>query len=154
MNNAQPRWKKAQWIIPSVPAECRKPLAAIIARLCEMNWDQHDIGCVHLALEEAITNAIKHGNDYQPAKQVTITARLWRTRVRLTVADQGEGFDPATIPDCTDQKNLERQSGRGVALMKAFMSRVTYNKKGNQVTMIKSRPPTPAPAAATHQTSP
>jgi anti-sigma regulatory factor (Ser/Thr protein kinase) len=59
------------------------------------------------------------------------------TSGKFVIRDQGPGFDPAQLPDPTDPENLERVSGRGLLLMRTFMDEVTFNKSGNQVTMVK-----------------
>jgi anti-sigma regulatory factor (Ser/Thr protein kinase) len=55
----------------------------------------------------------------------------------FVIQDEGPGFDPASLPDPTDPENLDKVSGRGLLLMRTFMDEVSYNDRGNQVTMIK-----------------
>ena len=64
--------------------------------------------------------------------------------VRLEVTDEGPGFDPASVPDCTLEERLEAPSGRGVMLMRSFMTRIAYNAKGNSVVLEKRRGDRPA----------
>ena len=117
---------------------------------------------VCVALEEALNNALFHGNleinstlrtgDSETYRQtvaqrlrtppfcervVDIQARFTRDDATFIVRDQGPGFDPTTLPDPTDPENLEKASGRGLLLMRTFMDSVEYNGKGNEVTMIK-----------------
>jgi serine/threonine-protein kinase RsbW len=65
-------------------------------------------------------------------------------RVRIEIVDEGEGFDPAIVPDCTLEDRLEVPSGRGVMLIRSFMTRVAYNAKGNAVVLEKVRASTDA----------
>lgn len=119
---------------------------------------------IGVALEEALTNALYHGNlevgselreddfnaYYSLAKERTSLAPYAERRVRVetnlshdeavfVIRDEGPGFDPSTLPDPTDPVNLEKLSGRGVLLMRTFMDEVIFNDAGNQVTMIKRR---------------
>lgn len=116
------------------------------------------------ALEEALLNAMYHGNlevsselkeqDHQafyalaeerrmahPWIQRRIYVNTWLTpdEARFVIRDDGGGFDPAKLPDPTDPENLARPFGRGVMLMRAFMDEVTYNEKGNEVTLQRKR---------------
>lgn len=100
-----------------------------------------DVFGIHLAAEEAIVNAIKHGNAYNPEKNVQIEMNVGADRVSLRVTDEGPGFDPLDVPDPTEDENLENESGRGVMLIKAYMTDVRYNDRGNSVFMEKVRTP-------------
>ncbi len=94
---------------------------------------------IHLALEEAIVNAIKHGNQNDRRKRVHIVYKISSTQVYISIADEGEGFDPAAVPDPTTGPGLELPSGRGLLLMRAFMDQVLFNDRGNMVSMSKQR---------------
>lgn len=88
---------------------------------------------IRLALEEALNNAFKHGNKSDPEKVVTVQYRVDREHIDILVEDQGEGFDPSTIPDPTQEENIEIPCGRGITLMRAFMSEVRFHPPGNRV---------------------
>ena len=108
---------------------------------CEAeNWSSRDIFGLRLALEEAVVNAIKHGNRLDATKRVHVVCQVDQRRVWIKVSDEGPGFDPAAVPDCTDPEHIEVPNGRGIMLMRNFMSRVEYNDRGNVVTMEKVRP--------------
>jgi CheY-like chemotaxis protein len=117
-----------------------------------------------VALHEALTNAIFHGNldlssslkerderEYyrlaaerkaqEPfgARRVFVTVSLTPEEATFVVRDEGTGFDPALLPDPTDPANLERVSGRGLLLIQTFMDRVEHNPRGNEITMVKFR---------------
>ena len=101
-----------------------------------------DTSCnIAMVIREAAINATKHGNRFAPEKKVT--AALERTAGRLTarICDEGEGLDPATLPDPLDPANLLRDSGRGVFLMRALMDEVHFRQLGHgtEVTLIKYR---------------
>ena len=90
---------------------------------------------VRLAIEEAVVNAFRHGNLSDPKKVVFFRATIDDARAEFEVEDQGPGFDPRLIPDPTDEDNLEIPSGRGVMLIKAYMTEVEYVKPGNKLRM-------------------
>jgi serine/threonine-protein kinase RsbW len=98
-----------------------------------------DVFGMRLALEEAIVNAIKHGNKMDPQKTVSIKCEIDSNRICVQIEDQGPGFSPTDVPDPTSEENLEKPGGRGIMLMKAFMTKVRYNACGNQVTLEKDR---------------
>lgn len=114
-------------------------IAEVLAQLEAERWTSHDIFGVHLALEEAVVNAIKHGNKLQVDKQVTISCKIGPERFWISIADQGQGFDPNAVPDCTDDEHIHMPSGRGLLLMRCYMNHVQYNDRGNAVVMEKQR---------------
>jgi serine/threonine-protein kinase RsbW len=104
-------------------------------------WSPADSFAIHLAAEEALVNAIVHGNQLDPAKRVHVACEVSPDRVWMEISDEGEGFDPGMIPDCTLEDRLDVPSGRGVMLMRSFMTRIEYNAKGNSVVLEKVRDP-------------
>jgi len=118
---------------------------AAIAKMEVMNavesfgFDSNMIFAVRLAIDEALTNAVRHGNREDPTKQVIIEYDVSPQRVKIVVEDEGTGFDPTGIADPTAQENLDRPHGRGIMLMKAYMTDVSFNDRGNRVTMLKDR---------------
>jgi len=95
--------------------------------------------CAHMAMEEAIQNAIRHGNKCGPGTFVHVTIDLDGVRFESTVTDEGQGFDPEAVPNPTEDANLDKCSGRGVMLIKHFVDEVTYNACGNSVTLRKTK---------------
>ena len=91
-------------------------------------------------MEEALVNAIKHGNGSDPSKTVTVGFAIDADSIELTIRDQGEGFDPSTVPDPTTVENIQRPSGRGIMLMRAYMDRVDYADGGRTVRLLKHNP--------------
>ena len=125
--------------IPSDTAEGQAVQERIVALLEKLGYPPRDVFGVRLALEEALVNAIKHGNRHDPCQQVHIRCRADRDAVRITIEDEGPGFVPEEVPDPTLEENLEKPSGRGIMLMRAFMSLIEYNDTGNRVTLEKRR---------------
>ena len=126
-------------MIPSQAGAGRRVLDEVLDELKSHGWGEHDIFGIHLAMEEALVNAITHGNRLDEDKQVRISCRMSPELVRIEITDEGEGFDPAAVPNPTDPGRLEAPGGRGVLLMRSFMSRVEYNAPGNRVVMEKQR---------------
>jgi serine/threonine-protein kinase RsbW len=123
--------------IPSDTAAGKQVVDELLEQLKQRDWVEHDIFGVHLAVEEALVNAIKHGNQHDTHKSVSISYKMSPTRLRIQITDEGNGFNPDDVPDPTDEENLECPSGRGLMLMRSFMSSVQYNDVGNSVTMEK-----------------
>ena len=125
--------------IPSSTTEGQKVQERIISRLEEIGFPARGIFGVRLALEEALVNAIKHGNGLDPNKEVLVICQISHDKVRVVIEDQGSGFRLADVPDPTEDENLEKPGGRGIMLMRAFLSVVEYNERGNRVVLEKNR---------------
>lgn len=96
---------------------------------------------VRLALAEAIANAFKHGHRTVAAgTPIRFDYAVSGERVEVSVEDQGPGFRPEDIPDPTLDENIEKASGRGLMLMRAYMTRVSHNARGNRLDMVYEKP--------------
>ncbi len=96
---------------------------------------------VRLALEEAVSNAFRHGHKGMPASTpVHVRSRVDDDELAVTIVDQGPGFRPQDVPDPTLDENLERTSGRGLMLIRSYMTSVSFSKKGNELTMTYKKP--------------
>lgn len=93
----------------------------------DINLTDDQLANVLLAVTEATTNAIIHANKCDQSKMVTIDVKVNETKLVVKIKDEGEGFDPADIPDPTEPENLLNESGRGVYLMRVYMDNVEYN---------------------------
>ena len=93
---------------------------------------------IRLCLEEALINAMKYGNALRKDLEVELEVEGSLEEVRITVQDQGPGFDVKKLENCTEEKNLFRNHGRGVYLMHQLMDEVRYNEKGNRLLMVKA----------------
>ena len=127
--------------------------------------DQSDRIRIGIAIEEALVNAIYHGNlevgselrelddgsyeklieerlNTEPfaSRKVHVHFKHTRNEAVITISDEGPGFDPDSLPDPTDPANLERVSGRGLLLIKTFMDEVDHNSTGNEITLVKRAP--------------
>ena len=111
----------------------------LMAALESNQWEGRDLFLIQLAVEEAMVNAITHGNKLSDDKVVEVEFRVDPQTTFMRIKDQGAGFNPAAVPDPREDDHLECTNGRGVMLIREFMSEVRYNDRGNEVTMIKHR---------------
>lgn len=126
-------------VIPSKLTELTKVQETVIGLVQKHGFNKDEVFAVRLALDEAVSNAIVHGNKNDPAKKVTIQYDVDDETVRIDVSDQGCGFCPENLPDPTLEENLASPRGRGVMLIEAYMTEVHYNKKGNRISMLKRK---------------
>ena len=125
--------------IPSRTDGCPQVIKALLDALEEFNWGDEDRFAIRMAIEEALVNAIKHGNEGSPDKPVHVVMRFSDTLFYAKITDQGAGFDPGCVVDPTADENVDKPNGRGVMLMKTFVDSVNYNGTGNEVEMTKRR---------------
>ena len=136
--------------VESKPSGLIEPCRQILSALDEKDFSQDDLFAVHLALEEAFLNAVKHGNKMDAGKKVSIEYLVDKEKIEVRMADEGVGFNPQDIPDPRVGDNLYRPEGRGLLLMHAYMHIVEYNERGNGLRMVryKNRPIPDHPNAA------
>jgi len=109
----------------------------LLEELRGKNYAPEEVFAIHLALEEAMINAVKHGNKFDPAKKVDVNYTISDEKFEITVTDQGSGFSYKNLPDPRLEENLYKPCGRGVLLMRSYMDVVEFNETGNAVHMIK-----------------
>lgn len=126
-------------VIPSSLTQGVKAVETVIDAIQPYGYSDTALFAIRLALDEALANAIRHGNQADESKIVTIDYSVDDQQVKISITDQGCGFCPNDIPDPTLDENLERPCGRGVMLMRAYMTQVSFNEAGNCVTMIKRK---------------
>ena len=117
--------------------DAKKPEAHILNDVEKCGFSEDAVFGIKLALEEAMTNAVRHGNRYDVNKKIRVRYAVTPRRVVIMVADEGPGFMPEHVPDCTQAEYLERPNGRGLMLIRAYMTHVSYNEAGNEVCMVK-----------------
>lgn len=126
-----------RFVIPSRVEFLDGVLNHLTERLVHLGVVRPESIDVVVALDEAIVNAIKHGNGYDAAKLVTIEAEITAESARFTISDEGPGFSEEDVPDPCAPENLLRPSGRGLLLIRNIMDKVEYNAQGNVLTMVK-----------------
>ena len=125
------------WIPSEISAI--SPLVERLMRLIEgshcITGEEHS---VQLALREALNNAVVHGNRLDARKLVHVRCRCKVGKeISITVSDQGQGFDPRTVPDSLTVENLLADHGRGIHIMKLAMDEVSFEQRGTEVHMCK-----------------
>jgi serine/threonine-protein kinase RsbW len=128
-------------VIPSEFAQVRRVQNAVIPHLQAHGFDEDGIFAIKLALEEALINAIKHGNRMDATKTVTFESSVDNDRAVFAVGDQGPGFRRSDIPDPTAEENLEKSSGRGILLIESYMHGVTFEDEGRRIRMTRFNRP-------------
>jgi len=123
---------------PEAVEEIEK-LAAEAANIAGFNQEEQD--SLAIAVTELANNAVIHGNQRDPSKKVYVTVDVADAEVRLTIRDEGKGFNPDTLSNPLDPENLLRESGRGVFIVRSLMDEISYDfsKGGTQVTLLKRK---------------
>lgn len=112
----------------------------VLDAVAEAGYTEAARFAVRLALEEAVVNAFRHGHkSLPPDATIDVSWKVEGGRTTIAVRDQGPGFDPGGVPDPTLDENLECPTGRGLMLMRAYMTEVRHNERGNEVTMVFDR---------------
>lgn len=125
--------------IPSNTTKGLEVQEQIIALMEKHEYSMRDVFAMRLSLEEAITNAIKHGNQDDESRLVTIHARVGDKGLHIEIADEGDGFDPDEVPDPTADDFIHRANGRGLMLMRAYLNHVSYTDGGRRIVMERER---------------
>ncbi|MEM9414449.1 MAG: ATP-binding protein [Planctomycetota bacterium] len=126
------------WVFPSTLTQAVDVLKEIVSAVESAGYRRETVFAIRLALDEALANAVKHGNGGDESKTVSVEMDVDAQRAVISVEDQGPGFIPCELPDPTADENLSRPCGRGVMLMNAYMTDVAFNKAGNRVTLTKT----------------
>ncbi|MCA9293796.1 MAG: ATP-binding protein [Phycisphaerales bacterium] len=137
-SRSQPR-AAAHVSVPNDPRALQAVKEEVLAAVSERAYPEAAAFAIRLALEEAVQNAYQHGNQSDPARTVGFEWRIAEKSMTVTIEDEGTGFTPGVVPDPTDPERLEIPSGRGLLLMRAYMTDVQYNDRGNRVTMTYER---------------
>lgn len=136
--NGEPQFR--QELVES-PGDMERILDEISVQMKQLGYSESEEFRVHLALEEAIVNAHKHGNERNWNKALIVRYHVSPGGVVAQVDDEGPGFDPESVPNPLAPENLERPSGRGLFLMRTYLSGVCHNERGNRICLCKHRPP-------------
>lgn len=92
---------------------------------------------IDMAVREAVTNAVLHGNEQDETKTVEVTFKGSSELVEIAVRDRGRGFDPSNVPDPTDPQNILKTSGRGILFMRTFMDEVEWSHHPDGGTVVR-----------------
>ena len=119
----------------AIVGACKK----ILSELTANDFGQEDVFAVHLAVQEAFVNALKHGNKMDSSKKVRIDYCVSCDKVDISMTDEGPGFEPEEVPDPRCGENIYKANGRGLLLMRSYMDMVEYNEQGNCVHLVRYR---------------
>ncbi|MEE9296205.1 MAG: ATP-binding protein [Phycisphaerae bacterium] len=123
--------------INSTLQDAKLPEAEILSDVRRYGYCEEAEFAIKLALEEAMTNAVKHGNGNDASKQITVRFDVDADRAVIIVRDQGRGFDPDKVPDPTANDRLALPEGRGIMLMRAYVDVIEFRDNGCEVYMMK-----------------
>lgn len=125
--------------LQSTEQQVQQMIQDLLVSLEQLDFSEDAIFAIHLALEEAFLNAVKHGNHGDSDKSIDVECLITPEKFDISISDEGFGFDPDGIPDPRCNGNLYKASGRGILLIQSYMDVVEYNSRGNCVHMIKYR---------------
>jgi serine/threonine-protein kinase RsbW len=137
MAGSKSRGRTLKFTIASSLSEGQDVRQQIMDEVGRNGFNYHSTYALKLALEEALVNAIKHGNRLDPSKKVQIEARVDAKQAEITIEDEGPGFDKAKVPDPTRDENLERCCGRGILLIESYMNSAEWTHGGRRLKMVK-----------------
>ena len=126
-----------KFTIPSDLARGREVQTRILSELDKFKYNSDSAFAIKLSLEEAVVNAIKHGNKFDENKKVYVEALVGPDQTELKIEDEGPGFHRNDVPDPTSPENLEKCSGRGILLIEAYMTSVSWSNNGRCMHMVK-----------------
>jgi serine/threonine-protein kinase RsbW len=142
-----PRVITVKKIIPSDYADAREIQRQVREEVERAGYDADAQFAVKLALEEALINAIKHGNQLDPGKRVHVEWQVTPQAIEITIEDEGPGFDRRSVPDPTTRENLEKLTGRGILLIESFMHKVEWSNQGRRLRLVRYQAPSEARSA-------
>ena len=119
--------------IPSLMENIRMIESFIDNAKEEYNLDDGLYGNIMIAVTESVNNAIKHGNQLDPNKNVRLSLELNEEQIRFLIEDEGTGFNYTHLPDPTAPENIEKPGGRGIFLMKHLADEVNFHEEGKVV---------------------
>jgi serine/threonine-protein kinase RsbW len=125
--------------IPSDLDVAHELIEQTILAMSDLEWPGGDMFHVQMAMEEALVNAIEHGNKRCESKLVAVAISVSGQEITIQIKDQGDGFDHRNVADPTEEERLDQPRGRGVLLIRELMSQSRYNDLGNELVMIKTR---------------
>lgn len=123
--------------IPSRIEYIRKVSDAILRGLAHHHIDEDRAFDIRLCVEEAVRNAIVHGNKSDKRRSVKVSWEVSGGNAMIEIEDEGKGFDHTAAADPTSDANITRNCGRGVFLIRKLMDKVEYNESGNKIRMVK-----------------
>ncbi|MEE2907330.1 MAG: ATP-binding protein [Planctomycetota bacterium] len=131
-------WKR-QFDLASSRTDIDVAVGEVLQACTDLGMEEPATFAIRLSLEEAMANAMTHGNGGDETKRILLDCHIDADQVVMAIQDEGPGFDPDTVPDPTADENLTIASGRGLALIKAFMTHVEIPRPGNRLELVFER---------------
>ena len=128
-------------IIPSSQENLTDADEFIESNLEELGIDKSLVADIAITSTELINNAILHGNKGDPEKRVKIRLAVKNETVRIDIIDQGDGFDPTSVPDPLAKENLLKEVGRGIFIVKSLVDSLEFDQEpgwGTRATLTKN----------------
>lgn len=132
---------KTQTTLDSTLASVDKAEALVTGEAHQAGFDEEEAAQIGMAVRECMVNAVVHGNRYSNKKKVHFEIERSTESLTIVIGDEGEGFDPSSLPDPLAPENLLRQSGRGILLIRAFMDVFDLHPRpggGTEVRLVKN----------------
>jgi serine/threonine-protein kinase RsbW len=114
-----------------------KVTATILKSMDSQGYADDTIRKMKITLTELLVNALDHGNNKEPTRKVTVGHVVDNHQAKIAIMDEGGGFSPDTVPDPTLPENLIKDSGRGLFIVRCYVDDISFNEKGNRVTIVK-----------------
>ena len=130
-----------RFVIPSDLYQVSAVLKQIMDECERHRYGESPLFAIKLALEEALINAVRHGNKCDCRKKVHVEAKVDPKRFEVTIEDEGPGFERTKVPDPREDENLEKLHGRGLLLMETYMDEVKYSDGGRKIHMVLKNDP-------------
>jgi len=111
----------------------------VIQQIQHFGYSEESAFAIRLSLEEALVNAHRHGNGSDPNKKIIISYQIDAKQAIIRICDEGVGFDPTSVPDPTSPERLCLPTGRGIMLMRSYLTEISYNPRGNEVQLVKEK---------------
>lgn len=130
---------------PSQPETVADIDSFLDSKLRDAGFPEDLLADVAVSVSEVVNNAVVHGNHEDASKKVKVDIEISADRVSISVQDEGEGFDPESLPDPVSEENLMREVGRGLFIVRAYMDEVHIKKidgGGLRITLVKMLPAT------------
>ena len=124
-------------VVESKPSAVVGVCEQIMSKLKDNGFSKDDIFAIHLTLEEAFLNAVRHGNKMDPNKKVQVDCSVGLDKVEISITDEGNGFEPGAVADPRFGAGLFKPGGRGLLLMNSYMDVIKFNERGNSVYMAR-----------------
>ncbi|MDR2728361.1 MAG: SpoIIE family protein phosphatase [Chitinispirillales bacterium] len=115
--------------------EVEKAVGIVLGAMDRAGYGDDSVRRMKVSLPEIVVNAVYHGNKKDPLKKVIIGHKVTAEEARVSVMDEGEGFNPNSLPNPTNEENLTKENGRGVYITRHYCDKVEWNESGSRTTL-------------------